>query len=147
MVDNKAAIILTVKSILISFLGALQLAPDGKKEIIGVFFSILIYFCVASMTFALFGMMPHKYFGKKFNQSGYKGSLYAGNFANQSLSEFQSEYKRITKNGQSVFDEITKDIYFLGRDIKHKQNMIKGSVMALLIGLLFSGAYAYFQGL
>ena len=147
MVDNKAAIILTVNSILISFLGALHLAPDGKQEIIGIFFSALIYFCIASMIFALFSMVPHTYFGKKFKQSGYKGSLYAGNFANYSLEEFQSEYVRITENEQSVFEEITKDIYFLGRAIKYKQNMIKGSVGALLFGLVFSGLFTYFQTL
>jgi len=145
MVDNKAAIILTVNSILISFLGALHLAPDGKKEIIGIFFSVLIYFCIISRMFALFGMMPHKYFGKKFRQSGYKGSLYAGNFAENTLAEFQSEYMRITESGKTVFDEITKDIYFLGRAIKHKQDMIRGSVITLLLGLLISGIYTYVQ--
>lgn len=144
MVDNKAAIILTVNSILISFLGALHLTPDGKKEIIGIFFSVLIYFCIASMIFALLSMVPHKYSGKKFKKSGYKGSLYAGNFADQSLIEFQSEYKRITDDGNTIFDEITKDIYFLGNAIKYKQRMIKGSVAALLLGLFFAGIYAYF---
>lgn len=145
MVDNKAAIILTVNSILISFLGALHLAPDGKKEIIGIFFSILIYFCIASMIFALFGMMPHKYYGKKFKQSGYNGNLYAGNFADRSLDEFQSAYKTITENKTSVFNELTKDLYFLGCAIKHKQNMIKGSVITLLLGLFSAGIYTYFQ--
>jgi len=145
MVDSKAAIILTVNSILISFLGALHLAPDGGKETIGIFFSVLIYFCVFSMIFALFGMMPHKYFGRKFGQSGYKGSLYAGNFANFSLDEFQSDCSRMIENEQTIFDEITKDIYFLGCAIKHKQNMIKGSVISLLLGLCLAGVYTYFK--
>ena len=145
MVDSKATIILTVNSILISFLGALNLAPDGKREIIGIYFSVLIYFCVVSMMFALLSMIPHKYSGKKFAESNYKGSLYAGNFTDWTLDEFRSEYHRITENGETVLDEITNDIYFLGCAVKYKQRLIKASVGTLLIGLLLAGLYTYFK--
>lgn len=147
MVDNKASIILTVNSILISLLfGATQLAPDGEIESIERFFSVLIYFCLGSMVLSLIGMMPHTYFGKKFNQSSYKGSLYAGNFAKQSLPEFLAEFKRITENGKSVIEEMTVDFYFLGRAIKFKQTMIKLALFTLLIGLIWSVFHARING-
>lgn len=143
MVDNKASIILTVNSILISLLfGATQFAPDAEIEQIEKFFSVLIYFCLASMVMSLIGMMPHTYFGKKFNESSYNGSLYAGNFAKQSLSEFVAEFKRITENGKTVIEEVTVDLYFLGRAIKFKQTMIKLALFTLLIGLILSVFYA-----
>lgn len=145
MVDKKAAIILTVNSILVSFLGALRLAPSGKIELIGVFFSILIYFCIASMIIALLSMLPHKYFGKKFKTSEYTGSLYAGNFANLSLTEFQSEYSRITESAETIFEEVTKDLYFLGCVIKNKQNFIMASVSVLIFGLFSAGVYTFFS--
>lgn len=145
MVDKKAAIILTVNSILVSFLGALRLAPSGKIELIGIFFSILIYFCIASMIIALISMLPHKYLGKKFEISEYSGSLYAGNFADLSLTEFQSEYQRITESAETIFEEVTKDLYFLGCVIKYKQNFIRGSVGVLILGLLFAGIYTFFS--
>lgn len=145
MVDKKAAIILTVNSILVSFLGALRLAPSGKVELIGVFFSVLIYFCIASMIIALLSMLPHKYLGKKFETSEYTGSLYAGNFANLSLIEFQAEYKRITESAETIFEEVTKDLYFLGCIIKNKQNLIRGSVGVLILGLLFATVYTFFS--
>lgn len=145
MVDKKAAIILTVNSILVSFLGALRLAPEGKVEFIGTFFSVLIYFCIASMIIALLSMLPHKYLGKKFNMSEYSGSLYAGNFANLSLKEFQSEYSRITESAETIFNEVTKDLYFLGCIIKNKQNLIIASVGALILGLFLAAMYAYFS--
>ncbi|NNE31954.1 MAG: hypothetical protein HKN40_06245 [Winogradskyella sp.] len=142
MVDNKASIILTVNSILITFLfGAMHLATGIDKHNIGIFISSIIYFTLISMIFALIGMLPHKYLGKGYKQSGYNGSLYAGNFANKSLSEFQTEFERITKSGKAVFDEITTDIYFLGLAIKRKQTMIKGAVISLIIGLIWSIIY------
>ena len=145
MVDKKAAIILTVNSILVSFLGALRLAPEGKIEFIGTFFSVLIYFCIASMIIALLSMLPHKYLGRKFNRSAYTGSLYAGNFANLSLEEFQSEYSRITESADTIFSEVTKDLYFLGCIIKKKQHLIIGSVGTLILGLFLAGMYAFFS--
>ena len=146
MVDNKASIILTVNSILVTLLfGAMHLATGIEKDNIGIFISSIIYFLLISMIFALVGMLPHKYLGKKYKQSGYKGSLYAGNFASKSLAEFQSDFKRITENGKSVFDEITTDIYFLGLAIKRKQTMIKGAVISLIIGLIWSVIYTAIQ--
>lgn len=146
MVDNKASIILTVNSILITLIfGAMHLATGIDKYNIGIFISSIIYFLLISMIFALVGMLPHKYLGKQYKQSGYNGSLYAGNFASKSLTEFKSEFKRITKNGKTVFDEITTDIYFLGLAIKRKQTMIKGAVISLIIGLIWSVIYTAIQ--
>ena len=147
MVDNKASIILTVNSILISLLfGATQLAPDGEIESFERFFSVLIYFCLASMVLSLIGMMPHNYFGKKYKQSAYKGNLYAGNFAKQSLVEFQAEFIRIMEDGKSVIEEMTVDLYFLGRAIKFKQTMIKLALFTLLVGLIWSVFYSRMNG-
>lgn len=146
MVDNKSAIILTVNSILVTMLyGATQLTTGVEKENIGIFISSIIYFCLISMLFALIGMLPHKYYGKKYKQSQYNGSLYAGNFASLSLSEFKTEFNRITETGNTVYNEITTDLYFLGRAIKHKQTMIKGAVLTLILGLIWSILYTIFK--
>ncbi|BFP40790.1 hypothetical protein FGF1_16350 [Flavobacteriaceae bacterium GF1] len=142
MVDTKAAIILTVNSILITVsYGAINHVEGVGKENIGIFISSLVYFCLISMIIALVGMLPHKYVGKTYKQSGYQGNLYAGNFADKSLPEFQSQFKNITKNGETVFDELTTDIYFLGLAVKRKQTMIKLAVIALILGLIWSVIY------
>lgn len=137
MIDNKASIVLTVNSIIISLLmGALFIAPEIEKEAIEVSSSILINCSMLSMIFALISMLPHKYFGKMYKDSDYRGSLYAGNFSNQSIEEFQNEISRITSSGQSIYDEMTKDLYFLGRSINRKQIMLIISVGIFLLGLI-----------
>lgn len=142
MVDSKSAIVLTINSILITLsIAAIHLETGVGKDNIEVFISSLIYFCLISMLFALIGMLPHKYSGKKYNESGYNGTLYAGNFANKSFDEFQTDIARITENGKSIFDEITADIYFLGIAIKRKQIMIKVAVISLIVGLIWSFIY------
>jgi len=141
----KATAIPLIRPTIIYFLGVPNLAPDSKKEIIGIDFSVLIYCCIASMIFALLSMIPHQYSSIKFKQSNYKGSLYAGNFADCTLNGFQSEYQRITEYGNTVFEEITKDIYFLEFAIKCKQRLTKESAGLLLLGLVLAGVYTFFK--
>ena len=149
MVDTKAAIILTVNFILITVsFGATNHIGGLESEKIRIFISSLFFFSLASMVIALVGMLPHKYAGKKYRQSGYKGNLYAGNFANRSLVEFKSEFENMTKSGKRIYDEMTLDIYFLGLAVKRKQTMITMAVIVLILGLVWSVFYtSFFQGL
>ncbi|MEM6394736.1 MAG: Pycsar system effector family protein [Bacteroidota bacterium] len=148
MVDNKASIVLTVNSILISLLmGAMYIAPESNRIIIATGAKILIRFSMLSMIFALFSMLPHRYIGKKFKKSGYKGSLYASNFARLSLSDFQKEFQRIMTNGETVYDEMIKDLYFLGRSVRIKQRLLIISVGVFLIGLVSMIIYTSVNGI
>ncbi len=137
MVDSKSSIILTINSIIISLLmGALYVAPETDIEVLEVSTKILINFSMLSMLFALISMLPHRYIGKRFDRSGYKGSLYAANFSTQTLEEFQTEIVRVMQNGKSLYDEMTKDLYFLGKVISYKQRMLWLSVLVFLAGIL-----------
>jgi len=137
MVDTKASIILTINSIIISLLmGALYILSDSERAILTIGAKILINFSLISMVFALIAMLPHRYLGKRFKKSGYKGSLYAANFVDQSLDEFKVEFERIMNNGKSVYDEMVTDLYFLGKSINRKQLMLIIAVFIFLIGLM-----------
>ena len=139
MIDNKASIILTVNSIIISLLlGALYVAPDSKREVIEITSRVLLNFCLLSMVFSVFSMLPHRYFEKRFRNSNYKGSLYAGNFAQGSLEEFQAEFNRITQSGQAIYEEMTQDLYFLGRVIAVKSRIVWFSTILFLLGLVIA---------
>lgn len=142
MVDNKASIILTINSIIISLLmGALYIAPEPERLVIQVAARVLIIFCVFSMVFALFSMLPHKYMSFMLKDSKYKGSLYAANFAGKSLAEFKLEMDRIMSVGENVYDEMINDLYFLGKVILGKQKMVLFSVAIFLTGLIGTAVY------
>ena len=147
MVDNKASILLTINSIITSLLmGALFVAPESERSILQVSSQIMIVFSIFSMIFALISMLPHRYLGKMLRGSGYKGSLYAANFAKQSLDEFQMEFDRIMSSGKSIYDEMTKDLYFLGQTINRKQYMLLISFLFFLTGLVISIFYNFSSG-
>ncbi|MFA5299476.1 MAG: Pycsar system effector family protein [Lutibacter sp.] len=146
MVDNKAKIILTVNSIITSLFFGLHFITTGTKEvIINVGTKVLVVSSMLSMVFALFSMLPYRYFGKSFNASKYKGALYAQNFSNESLTDFRKEFKRIMTKGQNVYDEMIDDLYFLGKIISIKQRILTFSVIIFLLGLMTTITYVLFS--
>jgi len=148
MVDNKARIILTVNSIITSLLlGVLFIAPKTQGFKIELGTRILLICSMLSMVFALLSMLPHRYFGKAYKRSAYKGVLYAENFSSLSLEEFKFEFKRIMEKGQTIYDEMIHDIYFLGQTIALKQKILLLSVAIFLVGLLTAIVYSLVNGL
>lgn len=143
MVDNKARIVLTVNSIITSLLIGIQIlnveSPEVKENY-GI--RILIISGLLSMVMALLSMLPHRYLGKSFRKSNYEGTLYAANFSKQSLEEFKKEFERIMMDGQTLYNEMINDLYFLGKVIAKKQRLLMISVMIFLIGL--TAAIIYF---
>jgi len=148
MVDNKARIVLTVNSIITSLLlGVLFIAPKTQGFKIELGTRILLICSMLSMVFALLSMLPHRYFGKAYKRSAYKGVLYAENFSSLSLEEFKSEFKRIMEKGQTIYDEMIHDIYFLGQTIAIKQKILLLSVAIFLVGLISAIVYSLVNGL
>jgi hypothetical protein len=146
MVDNKAKIILTVNSIITSIFFGLRFINHETNEItINLGTRILVISSMSSMIFALFSMLPYRYFGKSFNESHYKGALYAENFSKESLTEFRQEFKRIMEKGQNIYDEMIDDLYFLGKIISIKQRILTFSVIIFLIGLISTIIYVLYS--
>ncbi len=52
------------------------------------------------------------------------------------LEEFKSEFYKIIGNGANLYYEMITDIYFLGRFITLKQNMVMISFIAFLFGII-----------
>lgn len=147
MVDNKARIMLTVNSIISSLLlGAVFIVPTEDELTISIGTRILVICSLLSMIFAIFSMLPHRYIGKEFKASNYKGTLYAENFADQSLEEFKKELTRVMESGQNIYDEMVVDLYFLGKTIAKKQKLLVISSAILLIGIMTSIVYSLSTG-
>lgn len=148
MIDNKASIILTVNSIIISLLmGAMYLADNEHLATMNFVATILIRSSLLSMILAVISMLPHRYLSKHLSKGTYKGSLYAGNFHKLSLDEFKQEFRRITNNGHSLYNEMEDDLYHLGKVIDGKQRILWFSVLVFLIGLIGTLVYSSINGL
>lgn len=140
MVDNKAGIIITMNSIIISltmgilYIGAIS--ENGSIQVTQI--RVLIYSCILSMTIAVISMLPYRYMGRRFKSSNYKGTLYAQNFSQMSLAQFRADIYAAMESGFKLYDEMISDLFFLGRFITYKQNLVLASFLVFLIGLLGS---------
>jgi hypothetical protein len=138
MVDNKAGIIITMNSVIISLLmGVLYIGTNtGKSNFEVSQIRFFIGSCVLSMTIAVISMLPYRYMGKRFRNSTYKGTLYAQNFSQMTLDEFRSNIYNAMDSGFNLYDEMINDLYFLGQFITYKQRLVLVSFLVFLIGML-----------
>lgn len=138
MVDNKAGIIITINSVIISLLmGVLFIGISTDKGNIEIHqIRFFITSCVISMTIAVISMLPYRYMGKRFKESGYKGTLYAQNFSKMTLEEFHSNLYNIMSSGYNLYEEMINDLYFLGQYISYKQHLVMVSFLVFIIGLI-----------
>lgn len=138
MVDNKASILLTINSFIVSALmGAAYIQQPGQGEFMEGKGAVLVNFCLVSMLFAVISMLPHRYFGARFAKSDYRGLLYAQNFSTMKLEDFMEEMRTVLKKGDELYDTMIKDLYFLGRSIAMKQGMVILSFIIFLIGMIY----------
>jgi len=137
MLDNKASIILTVNSIIISLMmGIIFVASGTEAEVIRVGSKILLNFGMLSMVFALLAMLPHRYKSKgKAADDDMHGLLYAGTYSKLTAEEYESRMNDLIAIGETVYQSLIKDMYQLGRAVAIKQKLIWVSVGFFLIGL------------
>jgi hypothetical protein len=148
MVDSKASILLTINSIIISILmGAMYIGPAMDVNVGDFGARTLMKFCFGSMIIALISMLPHRYRGKSYKKSSYNGVLYAESFSQLSPEAFRTEMKRVIDSGQSLYDEMIDDLYFLGRSISLKQRFLMFSFFVFLGGLIFMVSYTSYHGI
>jgi len=135
MIDNKASILLTINSIIISvILGASYMADASEADHIGSHSIVIFRFCIGSMVLALIAMLPHKY--KNLGSSKHNGSLYAGNYSKMKIEEYRAEMKRIMTNGTTIYDEMIDDLYYLGKAINLKHRLLLLSFIVFISGLI-----------
>lgn len=135
MIDNKASILLTINSIIISIiLGAAYMINDANVDHINSHAIVIFRFSIASMVIALLAMLPHKY--KNTQKHGHKGSLYAGNYSKMTIEEYREEMKRIMANGNSIYNEMIDDLYYLGKAINIKHKLLLISFVIFIAGLI-----------
>ncbi len=146
MVDNKASIILTINSIIITLLmGVMYMAPSETRAVIQFGSKLLLNFGMGSMVFALLAMLPHRYMKNK--ENNYRGTLYAGSFSKLSFTEYKTEMDRIMSSGNNTYNEMIQDLYALGKSISIKQKIIWVSVILFLIGLIGAILHALTNGI
>ena len=141
MADNKAHIMITTTSIIISVLLSLLLRKleDNPQLIIPTM--ILLAVCVVTMVFSILATRPtlppgtftqHDLDTRKVNL------LFFGNFYKMSFEEYDSGMKQMMNDRDFLYGSLTKDVYSQGIVLGKKYRLLRKGYNVFMYGIVVS---------
>lgn len=141
--DAKANILLSVNAIIISVaLSTLIPKLDNPSNAHLIWPAIsLIGFSVVAIIFSIFSTRPKVTKGT-FSREDIKkrkvNLLFFGNFHSVSLDDFKHGMHAMMEDKEYLYDSLISDLYFLGKVLHKKYNLLRITYNIFLVGLLIS---------
>jgi predicted metal-dependent HD superfamily phosphohydrolase len=139
--DNKANIMISVPSIIISIVTTVLLRRLNESPELLVPTFMLILTCVATIVFAILSTRP-KVTSGKFSRDEIKAKrinlLFFGNFFGMEYDDYRWGMNELMKDKDLLYDTMIKDIYYLGQVLGKKYRFLRISYNIFLYGLVAS---------
>ncbi|MCC5932567.1 MAG: HD domain-containing protein [Cyclobacteriaceae bacterium] len=141
MADNKANILITVNSIIISVLIGSLLARMQYDMSLMVPSSILLTVNLVTIVFAILATRPNVskgVFTKQEIKNKKVNLLFFGNFHQMSRDDYQWGMQQLMLNGEYLYSSLIDDIYYLGKVLGKKYQYLRWSYTIFMIGIIIS---------
>lgn len=141
MADNKAHILLTINSIIVSILVALlfrRLDGDSQLLIPGLMF---ITTSLITIVFAVLVTRPNVtsgVFTKEDIRNKTANLLFFGNFHRMNLEDYQWGVKQMMDDADFLYGSMTRDIYNLGVVLGRKYKLLRYAYTFFTVGFIIS---------
>ncbi len=139
--DNKANIMLTINSVLVSVLvstSAINLERDFSLLIPGL---ILVVSCLISLVFAILSVRP-KVSSGRFSEDDIKKKdvnlLFFGNFYNMGYPKYEDAVKEMIGDYDFLYNNLIKDQYSLGKVLSKKYRLLTLAYNFFMFGFILS---------
>jgi len=147
--DKKANMITSFNAIFISIIitlfGAgvpIQGIPLIERSNLVVPFSLLMVFCLISAVYAILAATPRITKAPKDSGETKVSLLFFGNFYQKSLKEYMKEMQELLKSKNSIYENLTIDIYYNGIVLNRKYGMLRVAYRLLMLGIVgFVGSF------
>lgn len=142
MSDNKAHIMISVNSIIISIVisvlfGKFSVSSTSREFIVPA--CVLLLVCLGSMTFSILATRP-SVSGGRFTEEDIRNKktnlLFFGNFFRMELEDYQRAMNQMMNDGEYLYDSMIKDVYFLGIVLAKKYRYLRISYTIFMWGLI-----------
>lgn len=137
--DNKANIMISVPSIIISIVMSIMLRKLNENPELMVPTFLLLLVCVATIVFAILSTRP-KITSATFTRNEIKEKninlLFFGNFFGMSYDDYHWGMNELMKNRTMLYDTLIKDIYYLGQVLGKKYRYLRISYNIFLFGMI-----------
>jgi hypothetical protein len=145
--DNKANMIISINSIIISVIvtisgfGVVAESFDFNKADIAIPVTLIILTCLMSVVYAIQAARPHIIKNKKGVQdvqSKNSSILFFGTISKKSMEEYLAEMDSLLKSKESIYKNMTIDIYNQGKVLKRKYHLLSIAYLIFMYGFVFS---------
>lgn len=140
--DNKANIMLSINAIIITIAMPLLIRYMGDNRWLILPMIILMITCVASVIFAALATRPIKMSGEtdvnRVLENPQSNLFFFGNFFNLSLEDYRQGIKKVIRNSAAMEQSVINDLYFLGKALGTKFNLLRICYMIFMLGIALS---------
>jgi len=139
--DNKANTLISVNAIIISIvLSTLFPKMDSNPFLIYPGLCLMV-FSIITIIISILSTIPKTTHGRVSRKEveEKKGNLiFFGNFHKMPLEDFEWGIKELMKDRDYLYKTLTRDLYFLGKVLNRKYNLLRYSYYTFVIGLLLT---------
>jgi predicted metal-dependent HD superfamily phosphohydrolase len=141
MADNKAHIMISINSILISILFSVLFRRFEEYPNL-IFPSIVLALtCLTTMVFAILATRPNftrGTFTREDIEKRRTNLLFFGNFHKMPIENYEWGMKRIITDSDFLYSSMIRDIYFLGKVLGRKYQLLRISYTVFMYGFIVS---------
>lgn len=150
MVDNKASILITINSIILSLIVSVLIRKLEENPYLVYPTILLVSVCLATMVFSILASRPNVSSGK-FTKEDIRNKktnlLFFGNFHAMDFDDYYWGMNEMMKDAEYLYGSMIKDVYYLGRVLGKKYHYLRIAYSIFMYGfvvaiLAFGLAYA-----
>lgn len=141
MADNKANIMITVNSIIVSILVSILIRKFEEFPNLVVPTVILTLVCLITIVFSVLATRPNVSSGR-FTREDVMAKrtnlLFFGNFHNMTLEDYEEGVREMMTDSEFLYGSMTRDIYFQGKVLGRKYKLLRISYTVFMFGFVLA---------
>lgn len=141
MADNKANIMISVNSIIISIIVTVLVRKLEEFPNFTIPAIMLVVTSLVAMVFAILATRPNVSHGvvTKEDIANKRGNLlYFGNFHQMKLEDYVDGMGKMLTDSEYLYGSMTRDIYYLGKVLGYKYKLLRHSYNVFMFGFILS---------
>lgn len=141
MADNKAHIMITTTSIIISVLLSVLLRKLEEYPHLTIPAIMLLLVCVVTMVFSILATrpnIPEGTFTKKDIEGKNVNLLFFGNFYKMSLEEYTAGMQKVMEQSDFLYGSLIRDVYSQGVVLGRKYKLLRSGYNIFMFGIIIS---------
>jgi len=139
MVDNKASILITINSIILSLIVSVLIRKLDENPFLMVPTVMLVSVCLATMVFSILASRPNVSSGK-FTKDDIRNKktnlLFFGNFHAMDYDDYYWGMNEMMKDAEYLYGSMIKDIYYLGKVLGRKYQHLRIAYSIFMFGFV-----------